>query len=149
MLRKTSENIISEYGCERKITKFRLYSSDDELLCIELTPAFVTEDGNIFWDRYEALTVYRTDYEKFFIPIFEEIFPVNDPDSADSWGVQDKFDRCSLNWFSREDWLKIAELLREKCSELNSDERDFCLEAAGFIERTADISGIFCIEGNL
>ena len=55
MLRKTSENIISEYGCERKITKLRLYSSDDELVNIELTPAFVTEDGNIFWDRYEAL----------------------------------------------------------------------------------------------
>jgi hypothetical protein len=149
MLRKTVENIVSEDGIERRIMKLRLYSSDDELVNIELTPAFVTEDGNIFWDRYEALRVYRTDYEKFFIPIFEEIFPVNDPDPADSWGVQDKFDRCSPNWFSREDWLKIAELLRERCEDMSGEERDFCLEAAGFIERTADISAIFCIDGNL
>ena len=149
MLRKTVETIVSEDGIERRITLLRLYSSDDELVNIELTPAFILKDGNIFWDRYEALRVYRTDYEKFFIPIFEEIFPVNDPDPADSWGVQDKFDRCSPNWFSREDWLKIAELLRKRCADMNSDERDFCLEAAGFIERTADISGIFCIEGNL
>ncbi|MBE6870291.1 MAG: hypothetical protein E7494_16315 [Ruminococcus albus] len=149
MLRKTVETIISEYGCERNATTIRLYSSDDELVCIELTPAFITEDGNIFWDRYDSLTVYRTDCEKFLIPIFDEIFPVKDPDPNNSWGMQDNFDPCSLNWFGREDWLKIAELLRKRCADMNSDERDFCLEAAGFIERTADISGIFCIEGNL
>jgi hypothetical protein len=149
MLRKTVENIVSGDGFERKITTLRLYSADDELVHIELTPAFVTEDGNIFWDRYEALIVYRTDYEKFFTPVFEEIFPVKDPDPKESWGVQEYFDRCSPNWFGRDEWLKTAELLREKCAGPSGDEREFCLEAAGFIERTADISAIFCIDGNL
>lgn len=146
MLRKTVSKRGSENTCS--VTKIRLYSADEELVNIEFCPALYTDDGNVFWDRYDILRIYRSDYEHFFTPVFKEIFPVCDPD-PNGWGLQENFDPCSPNWFGRDDWLKIAKLLRERFCYAEEDERSFCETAAIFIERTADITEIFCIEGNL
>ena len=148
-IRKTFTEMNSEEFGTIKVSILRLYSADDELVNIELCPALMTEDGNVFWDRYDSLRIYRADYEHFMIPVFDKIFPVTDPDPK-GWGVQEYFDRCSLNWFGREDWLKISQMLRSKFGNSdNEDERTFCDEVAGYIESTADISTIFCIDGNL
>ena len=137
-----------EYVLEgQKHTEIRLYSSEDEVIYIAVTPANTEENGNIFWDRYDCLIIYRTDYEKLLYPIFDELFPVNDPDPVDNWGIQEKFDPCSLNWFGREDMVRFCQLMKSR--ECSAEEAEFYTEIAAFVEEGLKVSGLFCINGNL
>ena len=140
------KEILREEGHD--VTVLRLYSPEDEKVMIEICPAYYTEDGNVFWDRYDSLRVYHTDSVRLLYPVFDRLFPVTDPD-PNGWGVQDSFDPTAPNWLGREDMLKLAALIKERCSSADTAEKEFYGEVLGFIEDSAYISEIFCIYGNL
>lgn len=147
-IRKTFTEMKSEDFGTIKVGILRLYSSDDELVNIELCPAFMTEDGNIFWDRYDSLRIYRADYEHFMIPVFEEIFPVTDPDPK-GWGIQENFDAAGENWLCAEEWLRLKDMLAENSRISSPEEQGFYDEVLRYFAWAENKSGLFCISGNL
>ncbi|MBR5372132.1 MAG: hypothetical protein IK130_07945 [Oscillospiraceae bacterium] len=85
------------------MTDIRLHSDDAEKITIELKPVSVYPPENETmawedWNRYNSICIYKTDYEKLLLPSIETLFPVMDPD-PNGFGVQETFDRTSVNFF--------------------------------------------------
>ena len=136
---------------EHKVTDIHLYSDNEEKIMLEFKPVLVHPGDEVMlgdWDYYDSFRVYQTDYDKLLTAAIASLFPVMDPDPH-GWGLQEYFDPCSDNWFGTEDWQRLIDKLTECFDNAAEPEKEFYYAVLLRMRRFAEMSTMFCIEGNL
>lgn len=99
------------------------------------------------WNCYaNPLLVYDTDYNRFLMPYFEQLFPVIDPIDQ---SIQDRMDVCFGNWIGKQDWIRFMDYIKRDMNTLSQDIRKFYQELINWIVTALNETEVIVVEGNL
>lgn len=145
------EFISEDRSVKHKVKDILLYSDEREKIVLEFKPVRFPEDGNIMWEdwnNYDSIQVFKTDYERLLLNPIRSIFPVNDPD-PNGWGMQECFDLTSMNFFGKDDWIKLIDVIKITSESVDDCEKEFYDIVVEYLTDIMEVSDYFCIEGNL
>ncbi|WP_321386883.1 hypothetical protein [uncultured Enterococcus sp.] len=134
----------------RKIKVIRCYSEENEVIVLDFMPC-KKADYNFIYDFYEEsqtefLRIYQTDYARLLVPYLSKAYPIVHPITSE---VQTSVDVCFDNVFSKEDWLKVLELLKlEAASNTVKQEKDFYEAFLLWNIKQLDWAEVMMVEGN-